>query len=743
MKRALAIALVAVLALGVSPSISSAAVKAGAACKKEGQVSKKAGKEYTCIKKGKKLVWSKGITIKTAAPAAAPAPKTSAVPIPSTTPSPTSSIAPTTSPTPTPSTSTLPLTRREKAFAEIKRVYETNPAVNIPVKYIYASDAPKEFGEMVKEVIPVSAKFWSNVFTPQGEFPLILGSPQSIEWVNDQMKLYGHSLSEWTRNKIKEQGSQAGRGDVSSNETSVITYYVIGDQTSRSVVTGNILMMRGFVAHEYVHAVSVSILGDRQEGIPGWSVEGTANYYGHALAALMSDKPIQAMQEVVVSNLRRSYHERGALVPHSLNKDDLFNALVTSEKGGGGDGTTCAEPKILCYTAGELLTEILIADHGHAKFVDWWKASKKKNWEVAFEETFGIQIDKWYEEIAVPYIIEESKTAIPEVKAPVSSSILKQHPPRSPRLFIEPGYKSPEVLKALTDYRSLAGSSTGKPQITFDFGPNVDAGVSADFQKTANKILANFSNNLSSQSTFIIHAGSDRDLNWLFDKISAIDPNFSNEDRTQYRDQLSRNQLLMNTRSYGSKYWIDFLAVPSRLSNYSGNYRLQDFGKLTIQMVQEEVSNKNAKVLPCWARRGQPKFLGAASARVAEAVDFFELRKTQIGDWYQLKSRYNFQEFSSTDWLNFLPKIDGNGNQFCESDDFSESAGWLLSEKQISDFGLKKVIEWWAKGKENSNWRENFRTVFGRDVDSWYRSDAVPYLIDQFDKWIKPNHFKG
>ena len=74
MKRALAIALVAVLALGVSPSISNAAVKAGATCKKEGQVSKKAGKEYTCIKKGKKLVWSKGIVINSAAPTPTPTP---------------------------------------------------------------------------------------------------------------------------------------------------------------------------------------------------------------------------------------------------------------------------------------------------------------------------------------------------------------------------------------------------------------------------------------------------------------------------------------------------------------------------------------------------------------------------------------------------------------------------------------------------------------------------------------------
>jgi hypothetical protein len=106
MKRALAIALVAVLTLGVSPLISNAAVKAGATCKKLGQVSKKAGKEYTCIKKGKKLVWSKGVTIKAAAPAVTPAstptptPTLTSNPTPSPTPSPSATAVPTPTPTP-------------------------------------------------------------------------------------------------------------------------------------------------------------------------------------------------------------------------------------------------------------------------------------------------------------------------------------------------------------------------------------------------------------------------------------------------------------------------------------------------------------------------------------------------------------------------------------------------------------------------------------------------------------------
>ncbi len=70
-----------VLSLVVAPS-SSAAVKAGAACKKAGQSTVAAGMKYTCVKKGSKLVWGKGVAVKAAPVASASAaPSQSAAPV--------------------------------------------------------------------------------------------------------------------------------------------------------------------------------------------------------------------------------------------------------------------------------------------------------------------------------------------------------------------------------------------------------------------------------------------------------------------------------------------------------------------------------------------------------------------------------------------------------------------------------------------------------------------------------------
>lgn len=101
-RNAVSVTLILILMIPVSAiSVSSAALKAGAVCKTVGQKKVSAGKSFTCLKKGKKLVWSKGVTVSVAPkPEASPTP--SPVPTPSASPAPTASATPTPIPTPSP-----------------------------------------------------------------------------------------------------------------------------------------------------------------------------------------------------------------------------------------------------------------------------------------------------------------------------------------------------------------------------------------------------------------------------------------------------------------------------------------------------------------------------------------------------------------------------------------------------------------------------------------------------------------
>ena len=69
MKRIVsALGMALVLSVVFAPG-SSAAVKAGDVCKKVGQTSVAGGMKYTCVKKGSKLIWGKGVAVKSGATA--------------------------------------------------------------------------------------------------------------------------------------------------------------------------------------------------------------------------------------------------------------------------------------------------------------------------------------------------------------------------------------------------------------------------------------------------------------------------------------------------------------------------------------------------------------------------------------------------------------------------------------------------------------------------------------------------
>jgi hypothetical protein len=94
---------VSVLILAMIPlsAFSAQKVSAGAPCTKLNSKATANNKTFTCIKKGKKLVWNNGVVNKVAAPSVTPTPSASPTPTPTVTPTPSASPTPTPTPTPT------------------------------------------------------------------------------------------------------------------------------------------------------------------------------------------------------------------------------------------------------------------------------------------------------------------------------------------------------------------------------------------------------------------------------------------------------------------------------------------------------------------------------------------------------------------------------------------------------------------------------------------------------------------
>ena len=74
MKRMIATIVIGCFVLTLNLSTATAAVKPGTTCKKLGQISTSAGIKYTCIKSGKRYVWSKGVKVVTSTGKPTPTP---------------------------------------------------------------------------------------------------------------------------------------------------------------------------------------------------------------------------------------------------------------------------------------------------------------------------------------------------------------------------------------------------------------------------------------------------------------------------------------------------------------------------------------------------------------------------------------------------------------------------------------------------------------------------------------------
>ena len=217
------IGLLAILALSISATAMpvSAAVKVGAKCKVVDQTKIKKQKEFICISKGKKLVWSKGKTVKRVVP----------------------QVTPTPTPTPTPTTV-------KTSFS-----FKYNIDKSVPKDYaIKFRDTMKN----LDDVIPIDPKI--------GENPKI-----SRESGNPLMNIYvaRQGANAWP-NTVTRHGDNCICGNGRETWMNLTLY-------NYDIESNNVSFLDVLTAHEYFHVYQMSLSKDVLR--PKWLTEGTATLF--------------------------------------------------------------------------------------------------------------------------------------------------------------------------------------------------------------------------------------------------------------------------------------------------------------------------------------------------------------------------------------------------------------------------------------------------------------------------------
>ena len=134
-KQIRALTLMLSILLIATSAQAATAPKPGSACKKAGQKITAAGKKFTCVKSGKKLVWNKGVLVP------APKPSPTATPTPEPTPTPTPEPTPTPTPEPKPLVAGDPCANVGESLNNSQGYLECREVANNQKKYFQLSNS--------------------------------------------------------------------------------------------------------------------------------------------------------------------------------------------------------------------------------------------------------------------------------------------------------------------------------------------------------------------------------------------------------------------------------------------------------------------------------------------------------------------------------------------------------------------------------------------------------------------------
>ena len=363
MNRKLVSTVTALSLIALYPQISaSAATKAGGMCSKSGLTSVVSGKTYTCIKSGKKLVWSKGVTKSTKAIAAAPT-----------------------------SFSNLYENRNGIAYAAWKSTADSIAAGKSNVVNLKIYTGPKTASPKYKTpeiAIGLVSQAFSKYKTPENVH-VIQYSIADIQWAEDKVKSIVDTAAydELNRNENgRLVDSNCGKSDcygakqVSTNSGIAFVLQGVPKGSNNDPMAKARWELGQLEAHEFTHAMQRATISGQptKEWPTSWIMEGSAELAQNLVMSYKSYDEYMKWRKLdsaehygkntkITSSFMNTYLDLKSNTDYWRSVDSYF-----------------------AYNLGSRIMEIFVALKGPGVMLDLFRETALQGFEPGFQSIFGV-----------------------------------------------------------------------------------------------------------------------------------------------------------------------------------------------------------------------------------------------------------------------------------------------------------------------------------------------------------------
>lgn len=364
----------------IAPSAPAAPKpKAGATCSQVGVTKSYQESKFTCIKSGKKTIWSKAKNV---------APR----------PSPTAS-APATSNTPKSQPSLSISARWAKLDDSALKVFNVWTSKELPldhaikIDYVISQKASPEVVTEMKKRYDLAARFWAPYGTVTNPFKVLIANHNEAEWIceNTYDWLYQiQSLSECVQNESNGRPNIPTAGQRQYRDHNVDSYQV----ANRAELDSQFFI--GRVEHEFTHNIFYQISENYQKNMPCWQIEGGPELFGILISKRLDpDGFIQARNikfETDFLNIGELKWDLDRWIKFlkEIDRSDIPNR----------DGDVCGPVRSKIYAHSILANEYLVSKVGIPGYLNLIKETANSSWAETVQKTFGISKDSLYQEIA-------------------------------------------------------------------------------------------------------------------------------------------------------------------------------------------------------------------------------------------------------------------------------------------------------------------------------------------------------